>query len=68
MGIHITYSLSPSDCKSRTLYCRCFQESVVNGFLDPELAFYSDEHDSFYAVTERVKITYWSKEYPCAAH
>jgi hypothetical protein len=29
----------PVDCKVRSCYCRCFQELVAYGFLDPELMF-----------------------------
>jgi hypothetical protein len=41
--VRVIQEFFPANWKARSRYCRWFQESVTNGFLDPELVFFSDE-------------------------
>jgi hypothetical protein len=59
----VVHQLLPPDTGARISYCRWFQQSVYDGMVDPDLAFYTDEawfHLSGFVNSQNNR--YWSAE------
>jgi hypothetical protein len=65
----VVRSFLPPDYEAWIRYCRWFQESVINGLIDPELVFYSEEawfNLSSYVNSQNNR--HWGTENPHAVH